>query len=111
MGAASELKDGFKDFDWSKVNRYFCAQKIYFKWIFHSSFYSVNGRRLGIPNKIKHALNVTTLHTVFADEVWVETHMFFRLFLEYMFSYLWMIIWMKNVNNFQIAKVEPQGAA
>ena len=25
--------------------------------------------------------------------------------------YIWMITWMKNVNNSQIAKVHPQGAA
>ena len=25
--------------------------------------------------------------------------------------YFWMITWMKNVNNFQIAKVKSQGAA
>ena len=31
-------------------------------------------------------------------------------FLEYVVL-LWMITWMKNVNNFQIAKVQPQGVA
>ena len=25
--------------------------------------------------------------------------------------YFWMITWMKNVNNFQAAKVQPQGVA
>ena len=25
--------------------------------------------------------------------------------------FIWMITWMKNVNNFQIAKVQPQGVA
>ena len=25
--------------------------------------------------------------------------------------YFWMITWMKNVNNFQLAKVQPQGVA
>ena len=25
--------------------------------------------------------------------------------------YFWMIMWMKNVNNFQVAKVEPEGVA
>ena len=25
--------------------------------------------------------------------------------------YLWMITWLKNVNNFQTAKVQPQGVA
>ena len=31
-------------------------------------------------------------------------------FLEYVVL-LWMITWMKNVNNFQIAKVQPRGVA
>ena len=25
--------------------------------------------------------------------------------------YIWMIMWMKNMNNFQIAEVQPQDAA
>ena len=28
-----------------------------------------------------------------------------------MLYYFWMTMWMKNVNNFQIAKVQPQGVA
>ena len=33
------------------------------------------------------------------------------LIFENMSHYFWMITWMKNVNNFQIAKVRPQGVA
>ena len=29
----------------------------------------------------------------------------------FMSYYLWMITWMKNVNNFQTAKIQPQGPA
>ena len=25
------------------------------------------------------------------------------------FAYFWMITWIKNVNNFEIAKVQPEG--
>ena len=32
----------------------------------------------------------------------------FDYFVEYV-HYFWMITWIKNVNNFQIAKVQPQG--
>ena len=28
-----------------------------------------------------------------------------------MYYYFWMITWMKNVNNFQLAKVQPQGSS
>ena len=38
VGAASELKDAFRTIGRSKVNCYFCAQKMYFKWIFHPPF-------------------------------------------------------------------------
>ena len=41
---------------------------------------------------------------------WIQTHLFFCLFLR-MSYYFWMITWMKNVNNFQIAKVQLQGVA
>ena len=34
----------------------------------------------------------------------------FDYFVEYV-HYVWMITWIKNVNNFQIAKVQPQGVA
>ena len=33
------------------------------------------------------------------------------LIFQNMFYYFWMITWMKKVNNFQIAKVQPQGVA
>ena len=33
------------------------------------------------------------------------------LIFQNMFHYSWMITWMKNVNNFQITKVPPQGVA
>ena len=33
------------------------------------------------------------------------------LIFQNMFYYSWMITWMKNVNNFQIVKVQPQGVA
>ena len=33
------------------------------------------------------------------------------LFLYIIFYYFWMIRWMKKANNFQIAKVQPQGVA
>ena len=38
VGAASELKDAFKTFDRSKVNRYCCEQEIDFQWIFNPPF-------------------------------------------------------------------------
>ena len=31
------------------------------------------------------------------------------LFFKNISNYFWMITWIKNVNNFQIAKVQPQG--
>ena len=39
-----------------------------------------------------------------------DIHIFLLIFqnMPYVF---WMITWMKNVNNFQIAKVQPQGVA
>ena len=46
--------------------------------------------------------------------LWIQTHLFFCSFFRIcsIISYhFWMITWMKRVNNFQIAKVEPQGAA
>ena len=33
------------------------------------------------------------------------------LIFENMSYYFWMTTWMKNVNSFQIAKVQPQGVA
>ena len=33
------------------------------------------------------------------------------LILQNMSYYFWMITWMKNVNDFHIAKVQPQGIA
>ena len=39
-----------------------------------------------------------------------QTYLFFVHFLEYLLL-SWMITWMKKMNNFQIAKVQPQGAA
>ena len=33
------------------------------------------------------------------------------LLIFYMSYYFWMITWMENVNNFQIAKIQPQGVA
>ena len=33
------------------------------------------------------------------------------LIFQNMSNYFWMIRWMKNLNNFQIAKVQPQGVA
>ena len=33
------------------------------------------------------------------------------LLLTFKNIYFWMITWMKNVNNFQLAKVQPQGVA
>ena len=42
----------------------------------------------------------------------IQTLLFFAYFLEYSMSYsFWMITQMKNMNNFQIAKVQPQGVA
>ena len=38
---------------------------------------------------------------------WV--HLFFTHFLEYV-HFFWMIMLMKKANNFQIAKVQPQGS-
>ena len=35
----------------------------------------------------------------------------FAYFLENVFLFFWMIIWMKNVNKFQIAKIQPKDAA
>ena len=35
----------------------------------------------------------------------------FLLTFENMSYYFWMITWTKNLNNFQIAKVQPQGVA
>ena len=37
-----------------------------------------------------------------------QTHLFFVIFLEYLIYQLWMVTWLKKVNNFQIAKVQPQ---
>ena len=39
-----------------------------------------------------------------------QTCLFFVHFLEYLLL-SWMVTWMKKMNNFQIAKVQPQGAA
>ena len=39
-----------------------------------------------------------------------DTLVILLYFLEYAL-FFWMITWMKNVNNFQIEKVHPQGAA
>ena len=33
------------------------------------------------------------------------------LIFQYMSHYFWIITWMRNVNNFQIAKVQPQSVA
>ena len=41
----------------------------------------------------------------------IQTHLFFCLFFQNMSYYFWMITWMKNVNNFQIGKVQPQDVA
>ena len=37
-----------------------------------------------------------------------QTHLFFTNFFSH---HLWMITWIKKVNNFQTAKVQPQGVA
>ena len=42
---------------------------------------------------------------------WVQIHLFFMLICLEDVYYFWMQRWMKNVNNFQIAKVQPQGVA
>ena len=40
-----------------------------------------------------------------------QTHLFFARFLEYLKLVLgWMITWMKKVNIFQIAKVQPESS-
>ena len=39
-----------------------------------------------------------------------DIHVILLLF-QSMSYYCWMITWMKNVNKFQIAKVQPQGVA
>ena len=41
---------------------------------------------------------------------WIPTHLFFCLYLEHAILF-WAITWIKGVNNFQIAKVQPQDAA
>ena len=33
------------------------------------------------------------------------------LIFQYMSHYFWIITWMRNVNNFQIAKVQPESVA
>ena len=38
---------------------------------------------------------------------WIQTHLFFCLFFRICPNYFVMITWMKNLNNFQIAKVQP----
>ena len=40
-----------------------------------------------------------------------DTLVLLLIFLIIMSGYFWMITSMKNVNNFQIAKVQPQGVA
>ena len=35
----------------------------------------------------------------------------FSIYFQNMSYYFWMTAWIKNVNNFQILKVQPQGAA
>ena len=35
----------------------------------------------------------------------------FVIYFQNMSYYFWMTAWMNNVNNFQIVKVQPQGAA
>ena len=35
----------------------------------------------------------------------------FLLIFQNMFCYFWMITWMENMSNFQIAKVQSQGIA
>ena len=39
-----------------------------------------------------------------------QTSLFFVYFLKYL-QLFWIITWMKNANNFQIVKVQPQGVA
>ena len=39
-----------------------------------------------------------------------QTYLFFVHFLEYLVLFC-MITWMKKANNFQIAKIQPQGIA
>ena len=39
-----------------------------------------------------------------------DIHVILLLF-QSMSYYCWMITWMKNINKFQIAKVQPQGVA
>ena len=41
---------------------------------------------------------------------WIQTHLLFFLFLEYILLFLDDNV-MKNVNNFQMAEVQPQGVA
>ena len=40
---------------------------------------------------------------------WIQTHLFFLLIFKKMFYCFWMITLLMNVNNFQIAKVQPEG--
>ena len=41
---------------------------------------------------------------------YIQTHLFLSSYF-IMSYYFWMIMWMKNVNNFRIAKVQPEGIA
>ena len=41
----------------------------------------------------------------------LQTSFFFCLFFRICTIIFWMITWMKNVNNFQMPKVQPQGVA
>ena len=41
----------------------------------------------------------------------VQTQLFFCLFFRICPHYFWMIMWVKNVNSFQMSKVQPQGVA
>ena len=45
---------------------------------------------------------------IFIDIIYVTS---FLYILKNMFQFLWMITWMKNANNFQIAQVQPQSLA
>ena len=69
VGAASELKDAFKTFDRSKVNRYCCEQEIDFQWIFNPPFSPwMGGAWESLIKSVKRALKAITLDRVFTDE-------------------------------------------
>ena len=40
-----------------------------------------------------------------------QTYLLFIKFLKYLLYYFWMKTWMKKVNNFLLAKVQPKGVA